>query len=49
MRVAVIYRPRSTPPLEAFPMLMGAMSQWVEKYGGRFSTLEFFVGGAALG
>ena len=49
MRVAVVYRPRNVPPLEAFPMLMGAMSQWVEKYGGRFTTLEFFVGGGGFG
>lgn len=49
MRVAVVYRPRSAPPLEAVPMLMGAMSQWVETYGGRFTTLEFFVGGGGFG
>ncbi len=30
-------------------MLMGAMGQWVEKYGERFSTLEFFVGGGGFG
>ena len=30
-------------------MLIGAMGQWVEKYGGRFTTLEFFVGGGGLG
>jgi hypothetical protein len=30
-------------------MLLGAMGQWVEKYGSRFSTLEFFVAGGGLG
>jgi Domain of unknown function (DUF3303) len=30
-------------------MMMGAMGQWVEKYGARFSTLEFFVGGGGFG
>jgi hypothetical protein len=30
-------------------MLFGAMGQWVEKYGQRFSTLEFFVGGGGFG
>ena len=49
MRVAVIYRPRNPAPPEAIPMLMGAMGQWVEKYGKRFSTLEFFVGGGGFG
>jgi hypothetical protein len=44
-----IYRPKNVAPQEAVPMLMGAMGQWVEKYGKRFSTLEFFVGGGGLG
>jgi len=30
-------------------MLMGAMGEWVEKYGKRFSTLEFFVAGGGFG
>lgn len=37
-----IYRPKNVAPQEAVPMLMGAMGQWVEKYGKRFSTLEFW-------
>ena len=49
MRVAVIYRPRNTPPMEAFPMLMGAMGEWFAKYGERFTALEFFVGGGGFG
>ncbi len=49
MRVAVIYRPRNAPPQEAVPMLFAALGQWVEKYGKRFSTLEFFVGGGGFG
>ena len=49
LRVAVIYRPRNPPPPEALPMLMGAMGQWVEKHGHRFSTIEFFVGGGGFG
>jgi hypothetical protein len=49
VRVAVIYRPKNTPPFEAFPMLLGGLDQWVEKYGERFSTLEFFVGGGGFG
>lgn len=49
MRVAVIYRPKNTPTLEAFPMLLGGMGQWLERYGDRFSTLEFFVGGGGFG
>jgi hypothetical protein len=30
-------------------MMFAAMGQWVEKYGDRFSTLEFFVGGGGFG
>ncbi len=48
MRVAIIYRPRAAAPVEAAPMLMGALGQWVEKYSKRFSTLEFFVIGGGL-
>jgi len=47
--VSVIYRPRNAAPQEAVPLLMGALAQWVEKYGERFSTLEFFVGGGGFG
>jgi hypothetical protein len=49
MRVAVIYRPKDPPPLEAMPMLMGALGEWVQKHGPRFSTIEFFVGGGGFG
>ena len=48
MRVAIIYRPRSAAPVEAFPMLMEALGQWVETYAKRFSTLEFFAIGGGL-
>jgi Domain of unknown function (DUF3303) len=49
VRVAVIYRPRNTPPPEVMPTLLGAMGQWVEKHAKRFSTLEFFVAGGGFG
>jgi hypothetical protein len=49
VRVAVIYRPRNPPPLEAIPMLAAGLGQWLEKYGKRFSTIEFFVAGGGLG
>jgi hypothetical protein len=48
MRVAIIYRPRSAAPVEAGPVLMEALGQWVETYSKRFSTLEFFVVGGGL-
>jgi hypothetical protein len=48
VRVAIIYRPRSAAPIEALPMLMGALGQWVENHSKRFSTLEFFVIGGGL-
>jgi hypothetical protein len=49
VRVAVIYRPRNPPPLEAIPMLAAGLGQWLENYGKRFSTIEFFVAGGGLG
>ena len=49
MRVAVIYRPRQAAPPEMIPMMMAGMGAWLEKYGSRFSTLEFFVGGGGFG
>jgi len=30
-------------------MLFAGMGEWVKKYGERFSTLEFFVGGGGFG
>jgi hypothetical protein len=48
MRVAIIYRPRSAAPVEAGPVLMEALGQWVETHSKRFSTLEFFVVGGGL-
>ena len=45
MRVAIIYRPRSAAPVEAGPVLMEALGQWVETHSKRLSTLEFFVVG----
>ena len=49
MRVAVIYRPKHPVPREAIPMMVDAMAAWAEKYGPRFSTLEFFVAGGGFG
>jgi muconolactone delta-isomerase len=49
MRVAVISTPRTTPPLEALPELLGAMSEWVNRYRGRMEIMEFFVGGGGMG
>ena len=34
--------------MEATPMLMGALGQWVETHAERFSTLQFFVAGGGL-
>ena len=48
MRVAIIYRQRSAAPLEALPLMMGALNQWVERYSTRASTIEFFAMGGGL-
>ena len=49
MRVAVISTPRTTPPPEAMPELIGAMSDWINRYRGRMENMEFFVGGGGMG
>jgi hypothetical protein len=48
VRVAVIYRPRSAAPIEALPILMEGLGQWVETHSSQFSTIEFFVIGGGL-
>ena len=48
MRVAIIYRPRTAAPADDLPVLMGALSQWVDTHAGRFSVLEFFAIGGGL-
>ena len=49
MKLAVIYRPRQTPPFEAVPEMLDGVAQWIEKYGDRFETLYFFAGGGGVG
>jgi Domain of unknown function (DUF3303) len=48
MRVAIIYRQRNAAPFEALPMMMAGLSQWVETYTKRASTIEFFAMGGGL-
>lgn len=48
MRLAIIYRPKATAPMEVALMLMGGLGQWAETYAERFSTFEFFVDGGGL-
>ena len=49
MRVAIISTPRTSPPPEALPELLGAMSEWVNRYRDRMEHLDFFVGGGGTG
>jgi nucleoside-diphosphate-sugar epimerase len=49
MRVAVIYRPKNSPPLEQMPGLLEGMTQWIERYGDRIENLHFFVAGGGTG
>jgi hypothetical protein len=49
MKIAVIYRPRHTPPFERIPEMFQGVAQWIEKYGDRFETLYFFPGGGGVG
>jgi len=48
-KLAVIYRPRSTPPLEAMPMMMEGMAQRLTAYEGKFDSIYFFAGGGGFG
>lgn len=49
MKLAVIYRPRQTPPFEAVPEMFEGVAAWIEKYGDRFEVLYFFAGGGGIG
>lgn len=49
MKMAVIYRPKNTPPPEAIPGMFERLGQWVEKYEGRMEALHFFAGGGGIG
>lgn len=49
MRVAVIYRPRNSPPPEVMPKLFEELAGWVERHRDRMETLQFFVAGGGFG
>jgi hypothetical protein len=49
MKIAVTYRPRSTPPLEAAPMMMDGLEQWLKAYEDKFEFVYFFGGGGGFG
>jgi hypothetical protein len=48
VRVAIIYRQSHPAPIEALPMMHGALGQWLETYSTRASTIEFFAMGGGL-
>ena len=45
MRLAIIYRPRTTAPREVVPELFQTMADWTARYESRMETMGFFVGG----
>jgi muconolactone delta-isomerase len=49
MKVAVIYRPKNTPPMEAIGGMFEGMSQWIQKYQGQMDVLYFFAAGGGFG
>lgn len=49
MKLAIIYRPRNAPPMEAMAGMFEGVSQWVQKYEGRIDPLYFFVSGGGFG
>jgi hypothetical protein len=49
MKFATIYRPKYPPPPEQIPALLEEMGAWMQRYGARFETLSFFVGGGGFG
>jgi hypothetical protein len=48
VRIAIIYRQRHPAPIEALPMMVEALGQWVDTYSKRVSTMEFFAMGGGL-
>ena len=49
MRFAIIYRPKEPPTREQIPEVIEGMSKWVQKYGGKMESVEFFIGGGGFG
>jgi muconolactone delta-isomerase len=49
MKLAVIYRPKNTPPLDAVAGMFEGMGQWLQKYQGQMDVLYFFAGGGGFG
>lgn len=49
MKIAVIYRPRTTPPPEVMPELFAGVAEWIKNHGERFESLYFFAGGGGFG
>lgn len=49
MKMVVIYRPRTTPPLEAMGGMFEGMRQWLDAHEGTFDNVYFFVGGGGFG
>ncbi len=49
MKFAVIYRPKTPPPLDAVAGMFEGMGQWLQKYQGRMDVLYFFAGGGGFG
>jgi hypothetical protein len=48
MRVAIIYRPKNTPPPDLFPQLLQGLADWVARHRDRMETLELFLGGGGF-
>ncbi len=49
MRVAVIYRPKNTPPVDQMADMFRAMGEWVQRYQEKAESIDFFVGGGGMG
>ena len=48
MKLAVIYRPRTTPPLDA-PMMIERLEQWLAANRDKFEFVYMFAGGGGFG
>ena len=49
MKIAIIYRPKTPPPLDALPDMIDGMSAWVEQHAAKMETLYFFASGGGFG
>ncbi len=49
MKLAIIYRPKTPPPMEAAQGMFEGMGQWLQTYQDRMDMVYFFAAGGGFG